>query len=623
MLDLDEPVKLVIWDLDDTLWEGTLSEGAVVLHPGRSELVRGLNRRGIVNSICSKNDADLARARLVEADLWDEFVFARIDWTPKGSRVAQLVADIQLRPENVLFIDDSVLNREEVRHAVPGICTASPDAIEGLLNHPACAGKADTSLSRLQQYCLLEQKLVDRQVAPASNEEFLRSCDIRIQVLEDAPFQEEAERCFELVQRTNQLNFTKRRHSRDEFAALLVDPAHRVGRVRVQDRYGDYGVCGFFAVRRHDAALVDFLFSCRILNMGVEQWLYVHLGRPSFEVVGDVASDLAGSVDWITLEDSLGGDDHADLAMLPTSGGKSHWGRARGVLMVGGCDLITVQQFLGGTIDTHLSHVGPTGAFIFTGHTETLRQSQTGISPTERAVVDRIPFLDQGVFRSPAVVSPEYDVLIYSVLTDYTQGLYRHRTSGLVVPWLRFDLDATDHRQWSKLEVRYAREQMDRDFFEWFAAEFEFIGGITLDRFQANIRWLADTIPPGSQLILLNGAEVALDNEREAGRHLHHRRMNEALDEVVRELPHAAVCDVRHIVRSPDDLLADIRHYRRHVYLQIAERVRAIAVQELHVKQPHLSTRAYEELRKFAGRRKLELRRLRRRLRDRQPTRPA
>ncbi len=622
LLDLEEPVKLVVWDLDDTLWEGTLSEGPVVLDPTHADVVRTLNRRGIVNAICSKNELGPARDRLREAELWDEFVFARIDWTPKGARVAQIVEDAQLRPGNVLFVDDSVLNRQEVRHAVPGIRTAAPEAIASLLDHAACTGKDDRDLTRLRQYRLLEQKLADRQAAPDSNEDFLRSCDIRVTLVEGEEAAEEAERLLELVARTNQLNFTKRRPSPEDFAELLSDPGHRVGYVRVRDRYGDYGICGFYAQRVADGTLVDFLFSCRILNMGVEQWLYERLGRPELEIVGEVAAELDGQVDWITLEEA--GGERGQPAEGPTTGAVAAGpplGQRRRILMVGGCDLTTAEQFLGGTIATHFSHVGPTGAFIYTGHSETLKQSHAGISEAERALVDRIPFLDQGVFRSPAVVDPEYDVLVYSVLTDYTQGLYRHRTTGLVVPWLHYDRDATDRRLWPKLEVRYTREQMGREFLEWFADEFEFQGGISAEQFQDNLRWLADTMPSGSQLILLNGSEVPLDNEREPGRDVRHRHMNQALDDVVDELPMATVCDVRALVRSPDDLLTDVRHYRRHVYLGIAEQIRAVAAPELRVERPSRASRAYEELRKFAGRRKIQLRRLRRRITG-QGTRP-
>jgi hypothetical protein len=35
---LDAPVKLIIWDLDETLWKGTLSEGLVVLDQAHAEI---------------------------------------------------------------------------------------------------------------------------------------------------------------------------------------------------------------------------------------------------------------------------------------------------------------------------------------------------------------------------------------------------------------------------------------------------------------------------------------------------------------------------------------------------------------------------------------------------------
>ena len=76
---------MVVWDLDDTLWRGTLNECPVELNTGAITVVRALNRRGIVNSICSKNDRSEARRRLQKDALWDEFVFASIDLDSEGS----------------------------------------------------------------------------------------------------------------------------------------------------------------------------------------------------------------------------------------------------------------------------------------------------------------------------------------------------------------------------------------------------------------------------------------------------------------------------------------------------------------------------------------------------------
>jgi FkbH-like protein len=604
------PVKLVVWDLDDTLWTGTLSEGPVRLEVSRAELVRALNRRGIVNAICSNNDDATAKRVLEDSGLLDQFVFVRIGWTPKGPRVAQIIDDAQLRPENVLFIDDLPLNRREVRHFSPGIQTAGPEITDRLLSLAELAGKDDRALTRLEQYRVLERKLDDRRLNDGGNESFLWSCDIRIGVFRDGT--DEAERLYELTTRTHQLNFTKRLPARDEFGAMLADPRFDTGYVRVRDRYGDYGICGFFSVD-DEGTLVDLLFSCRVLHMGVEQWVYDYLGRPSLTVVGEVASSLEGSAEWISLETAGFDRDEAGThrAREELDGSVQ---RER-VLIVGGCDLTTTAQYLGGDITTHFAHTGPTGAFIHVAHTELLRQSASGLTESARAVVDRIPFLDMDAYSSPAVVDPDYDVLVLSVLTDYTQGLYRHRRLGLVVPWYQCHVDVTNERFWPWVLKRYAREGVDRAFLTWFATEFEPLGGITPERFADNLRWLSATVPRHARIIFLNGAEIVLDDPREPDRHLRHKAMNDALDSTVAELQNASVCDVRTLAVDADDLAGNLRHYRRHVYLRMAEEIRASASPGLRVQREPLRARATRGLYRYAGRRKMQIRRIRRRMR--------
>ena len=76
-------------------------------------------------------------------------------------------------------------------------------------------------------------------------------------------------------------------------------------------------------------------------------------------------------------------------------------GRPSALPIVGGRDLTTTAQYLGGDITTHFAHNGPTGAFIHVGHTELLRQSASGITESARAVVDRIPFRRSGRLLLP------------------------------------------------------------------------------------------------------------------------------------------------------------------------------------------------------------------------------
>lgn len=118
-----DTIKLLIWDLDDTFWKGTLSDGEIMPVPENIELVKRLTDRGIVNSICSKNNYEKAKAKLEELGVWEYFVFPSIDWTPKGERVKNIISDMNLRPVNCLFIDDSANNLEETKLIEGGVST--------------------------------------------------------------------------------------------------------------------------------------------------------------------------------------------------------------------------------------------------------------------------------------------------------------------------------------------------------------------------------------------------------------------------------------------------------------------------------------------------------------------
>ncbi|WP_134681867.1 HAD family hydrolase [Paracoccus ravus] len=344
--EIENEVKLVIWDLDETFWRGTLSEGGIRPVPAHVQMVRSLVQRGIMCSICSKNDPEPVWRELEALGIRDRFVFAHIGWSPKGEAVAAIIRRMGMRPENVVFLDDNVLNREEVRYFSPGIaCVDASDVsdgqdLSGLLNLPQMAGKDDRKWTRLAQYQLIEAREADQQMRGLSNDAFLRQSGIRLRLVTD--LSEHMDRVIELINRSNQLNFTKRRivgdTGRAELANLLRVPGVHAGLVEVRDRYGDYGFVGFFCIRkRYNGTSVEhFAFSCRTLNMGVEQWVWRHVGAPQFPIAGPVANglDLPAAPDWITLCQDFD-DDAADV--VPD----------REVVLIGGCDLQQVSFYCG------------------------------------------------------------------------------------------------------------------------------------------------------------------------------------------------------------------------------------------------------------------------------------
>ena len=248
----DEGIRLVIWDLDDTFWRGTLSEGPVTPVAANLALVRTLNQRGIISAICSKNHFEPVQTLLSNLGIWDEFVFPEIAFAPKGPMIQRLVENTQLRPETILFIDDNVTNLNEALYYVPRLQTAGPEIIPTLLTDPRFAGKSDPEKTRLARYRTLQVKARE-QAQAGDNEKFLRDSDIRVSFHTDVEAQ--FPRIHDLVNRTNQLNFTKNRWPEDAQAAFAefqreqaLDFNSHGGYVKVSDRYGNYGICGYYFV---------------------------------------------------------------------------------------------------------------------------------------------------------------------------------------------------------------------------------------------------------------------------------------------------------------------------------------------------------------------------------------
>ena len=332
-------VKMVIWDLDDTFWSGTLAEGGIEFIESNAETVRALAARGIISSIASKNDPDNAKEVLERAGIWNYFVFPEISYTPKGNTVAEIIRNASLRSENILFIDDNISNLEEVRFFNPGIMLAQPgEIIPGLLDHPRLAGKADPTLKRLKQYQLLQRKFTDQNSTGLSNEDFLRQSQIEIRL--DFDVDSNFDRIVDLINRSNQLNYTKKRLATIDdvakFRSSLDALGVVAGAVWCSDRYGDYGIIGFYMLKKNEkkSELLHFVFSCRTMHMGIEQFVYDHLGRPEITVVGEVAYGLDDKKrsDWISFAKET--NERSTLVA-----------NDRKLLLVGGCDLQQLASF--------------------------------------------------------------------------------------------------------------------------------------------------------------------------------------------------------------------------------------------------------------------------------------
>ena len=270
--------KCVVFDLDNTLWDGVLLEGPVTLRDGVQEIFRSLDQRGILISVASKNAPEDAMTKLRELGLEDYLLHPAIGWRPKSESVAELARRLDIGADSLIFVDDNAFERAEVAAAVKGIEVLSDSALPGLLDHPRLQG-AVTAESRRRR--LMYREAGARAEAAASYgsdyRDFLRACAIRVEIRPPRP--DEHGRVAELVQRTNQLNFSGRKYTAVEVDALLADPCLDKLVLRCRDRYGDYGIVGFCLTSfgAGEIRVHDLMLSCRVQGKFIEEALFADL----------------------------------------------------------------------------------------------------------------------------------------------------------------------------------------------------------------------------------------------------------------------------------------------------------------------------------------------------------
>jgi len=274
--------KCVIWDLDNTMWDGTLAEdglAGVKLRPKSVEMVKSLDARGILNSIASKNDEDAGLAALEHFGLSEYFLYPQIGWHPKSQSVKAIKEALDIGMNTFVFIDDQPFERGEVAETLDAVEVLPDTEIETLLERERFDVPATPEAAKRRlMYKDEERRRVVFKQDGGDYLEFLRSCDIQLTLL---PLSNETiTRAYELSQRTNQLNISGRRFERQELEKLMAgDGIHDVCLAHCKDRFGDYGVIGMYVLDREAARITAFMMSCRVQRKSVEKALFNNIAK--------------------------------------------------------------------------------------------------------------------------------------------------------------------------------------------------------------------------------------------------------------------------------------------------------------------------------------------------------
>lgn len=265
-------IKCVVWDLDNTIWDGILIEDGrekLVLKPNIRQVLEELDRRGILLSIASKNNPDEALAVLREMSLDELFLCPQISWGPKSAAIQKIAQQLNIGFDTILFVDDSTFEREQVASVHSEVRVMDARDYMEIQNLEECKVPVTAeSRERRKMYRMESERQSQAAQFAGDYIAFLNDCNIRMNITSLG--EENLERVHELSQRTNQMNFSGNRYDRNVLKQIITNPSLDTYVLEVEDRFGSYGIVGFSIVDNRKPLITDLMFSCRVQSKRVE-----------------------------------------------------------------------------------------------------------------------------------------------------------------------------------------------------------------------------------------------------------------------------------------------------------------------------------------------------------------
>lgn len=265
-------IKCVVWDLDNTLWDGVLLEDdRVSLRNQVVDIIKILDSRGILQSIASKNAYARAMAQLQEFGLHEYFLYPQINWNSKSSSIHEIAQSLNLGIDTFAFIDDQLFELEEVNFSLPEVLCINTAELAHILDMPEMNPRFITEDSKLRRLMYISD--IDRNNSEknfvGTQEEFLATLNMTFTI--SSAQEEDLQRAEELTVRTNQLNTTGYTYSYDELNHFRQSDKHILLIASLDDKYGSYGKIGLALVECQELVwtIKLLLMSCRVMSRGV------------------------------------------------------------------------------------------------------------------------------------------------------------------------------------------------------------------------------------------------------------------------------------------------------------------------------------------------------------------
>ena len=270
----------MVWDLDNTLWHGTLLEGDTVrLKDGIVDVIEEFDKRGILQSIASKNHHDDAIKKLRNFGIDEFFLYPQINWNTKSHSIATIREHLNIGMDTFMFVDDEPYELDEVRNEHPEIVCIEASKYRQLPSYRRLNPRFITQDSRRRRLIYLQEqkRCQDEKEFKGPKAAFLASLKIDLNIHE--AIEEDLKRAEELTVRTNQLNSTGKTYSYDELKMYMESDTHNLIVCEMDSKYGSYGNIGLALIEiLEDCHHIKLLImSCRVMSLGIGTILLMYI----------------------------------------------------------------------------------------------------------------------------------------------------------------------------------------------------------------------------------------------------------------------------------------------------------------------------------------------------------
>lgn len=286
--------KSLILDLDNTLWGGVIGDDGVDnIHLGIEtpkgmayaefqSYLKSISELGIMLNVCSKNEMDAAKSGFTHPSSIlksDDFLVFKANWEPKHSNIQAIVKELNIGIDSVVFVDDNPAERDIVRGFLSDVSVPEMTNPENYIQNLDEKGYFEvTTLSKddLQRNETYKQNSAreSAQDSFADYSEFLASLKMVNYVGKFTT--STIPRVTQLINKTNQFNFTTRRYTETEIQEISESESYVTLWGRLEDKFGDNGIVTALIARiEGKRAVIDlWVMSCRVFKRSLEYAMF-------------------------------------------------------------------------------------------------------------------------------------------------------------------------------------------------------------------------------------------------------------------------------------------------------------------------------------------------------------